>query len=86
VLSSIARKNQGENRKPPASSLDPSFRNAGDAMMKLDMSALETQFGAPAIEDGGLLFDVDGAGRPAIEFPNCADVRNRPPRSPSSIS
>jgi hypothetical protein len=51
-------------------------------MMKLDMSALETQFGAPAGEDGGLLFDVDGAGMPAMEFPNCADVRNRSPASP----
>ncbi|TVT97448.1 hypothetical protein EJB05_57305 [Eragrostis curvula] len=37
------------------------------------MSALETQFGAPAGEDGGLLFDVDGAAMPAMEFPNCPD-------------
>ncbi|GJN04197.1 hypothetical protein PR202_ga21722 [Eleusine coracana subsp. coracana] len=40
-------------------------------MMKPDMSALETHFGAPAGEDCGLLFDVDDSSMPAMEFPNC---------------
>jgi hypothetical protein len=46
--------------------------------MRLDMSALETNFSVPCGDDGdGMYFSAEAPDVPSMVFPTCADVSTR---------